>query len=187
MKLKQLIFVCAILGGVYLVTFLKETEIETAPVKALSDVKKVEPEEAESTDINKNAAEGQEVQAILLDTRKIKDLFDFNEEGGASETYKEVALLDLKGEERVEIVLDEVLENVASVVLVPEDGEVLIKTFQVNQDVQKGFKEGEESFEGDWIKLDGFKGRLEKIYLETRSKEKLRLKVLIQYLGNGED
>lgn len=120
------------------------------------------------------------VKEVLIDVRDI-----LRPKGpkprGAAKFYKEVTVLELEGEESYKITLDQMLEDVGSVVLVSMDGPLLIRRFSTDGKNLKEFSKGQEAMEGDWVKLDAPSEGLKTIELKIFSEQRNRLKIYVQH------
>lgn len=168
---------------------LNRSKIEHRAEKKLGD----EPSSMDSKQLKKNDVpeasierkSNLEVEKIVVEKDFYKKLENTDALSKFGQTYKKAFELSFEeGQDRsVSIEFLEELELVASVVVLAKEGSLSPKSFSLNQVVTKDFKDGQDLFENDWVKLDGIKGNLKNIDFMAKGKEsKNTVEVYIQKL-----
>lgn len=132
----------------------------------------------------KQNLEDTEIFRIEVDFFRLKDDELLISESGFGQTYKKVHSFESTSEKHeYEILFKESIKNVASVVILVDQGAIELETFQLNDQTKTG--NSKQYFNGDWVKKEPLEP-LKKVQFKSKllTPGRVRVSLYVQYLGD---
>lgn len=128
---------------------------------------------SEDYEKNSSSKKGIAAEVISVDEREILRIENNKARSDFGKTYKKAFQVNFKKnkDKKITFKFDKKLKGVASVVLVTSDGSISPSFFSLNARKNRVFKDGEDMFKGDWVKLDGPLGGLDNIVIIAKGQE----------------
>lgn len=165
---------------------------ENTVIKEVEEAQKLSPEKKSGLLLksglvelqNTNKPTGKKTHSIELDFFRLKDNSSLESESGFGQTYKKIQSFEISAQiNDVEINFKEPVDNVASVVILVDEGAIDLKSFQLNNKTQK--EDSKEYFKGDWIKRESL-NPLKKVQFSSKplTQKTAKVSLYVQYLGD---